>query len=275
MAFSSIDDPSTEIALRDVENNTKEAIITAAYKHVFGNAYIMDSEREELAVIESDFKQHSIDVRELVRGMGKSEAYRKRFFARSGPYRFVELNCKHFLGRGPCSQEEVSFHVQKLMNEGYDAEIDSYVDSAEYDALFGPDIVPRFVFKGMYPRNDDFNRMTIMRKYWDGCSTSTNSGSTAPGKPIPAQLIMGHDGYVNGFVNVMKGLPAGFRPEPEREQKLPPIPKNASAGLRVRIKIADNCYQVFEVPPQLPRDDPAWKKEILAGEKKTWNGVWF
>lgn len=274
MAFSSIDNPSTETNLRDLQDNTKEAIIRAAYKHVFGNAYLMDSERAELAVVESDFKQNTFDVRELVRAMGKSEAYRKRFFARSGPYRFVELNCKHFLGRGPTGQEEVSFHVQKLMNEGYDAEIDSYIDSAEYDALFGQDIVPRFIFKGMYPRNDDFNRMTVMRQYWDGCSTSTKSGSTAPGKPIPAQLLGGHGAYVNGFVGVIKGLPAGFRPEPEREV-YPAIPKNSNAGLRVRIKVAENLYQVFEIPPQLPRDDPAWKKELTAGGDKKWNGVWY
>lgn len=272
MAFSSIDEPAAAANLRDLSNETKGDVILAAYKQVFGNAYLMESERAELAVAESDFRQNSVDVRELVRAMGKSEAYRKRFFARSGPYRFVELNCKHFLGRGPASQAEVSFHVQKLMNEGYDAEIDSYVDSVEYGVQFGQDVVPRFVFKGMYPTNDDFNKMTVMRKFWDGCSTSTVSGSTAPGKPIPAQLTMGHGGYVNGFVGVMKGLPAGFRPGPEVPTESP-LPKNAQAPLRVRIKVAENLYQVFEVPAQLPRDDPAWKKELSGGKK--WNGVWF
>lgn len=274
MAFSSIDMPETAIALSDLTNSTKELVIDSCYKHVFGNAYLMESERAELAVAESDFKLNLLDVRELVRAMGKSEAYRKRFFARSGPYRFVELNCKHFLGRGPVSQEEVSFHVQKVINEGYDAEIDSYLDSSEYDILFGMDYVPRFIYKGAYQRNDDFNRLNIMRKHWDGCSTSTVSGSTAPGKPIPAQLTMGHGGYV-GFLGVMKGLPAGFRPLPEGPKAPPPLPTNAQAGLRVRIKVADNCYQVFEVPPQdnSKMEDPAWKKE-LAG-RKTWNGVWF
>lgn len=273
MAFSSIDMPEATIALADTSVPTKAQVIHSCYKHVFGNAYVMESERAGLAVAESDFKHNNLSVRELIRAMGKSEAYRKRFFERAGPYRFVELNCKHFLGRGPVSQEEVSFHVQKLMNEGYDAEIDSYLDSPEYEQKFGMDFMPRFVFQGAYQRNDDFNRLAIMRKHWDGCSTSTVSGSTAPGKPIPAQLTMGHGGYVNGFVNVMKGLPAGFRPEPSRPTPAPPLPANGQAGVKVRIKVADNLYQVYEIPPQLGTEEPAWKKE-LAGQKR-WNGVWF
>lgn len=232
----------------------------------------MEAERAELEVAESQFKLGVFNVRELVRAMGKSNSYRKRFFDRSGPYRFIELNCKHFLGRGPASQQEISFHVQKLMNEGYEAEIDSYMDSEEYEANFGGHIVPRFIYKGLYPRNDDFNRLNIMRKHWDGCSTSTVSGSTAPGKPIPAQLIMGHGGYTNGWVGVKKGLPAGFRPEPEVESPSP-IPKNAQAGIRVRIKIAENLYQVYEVPAQVAPVEPAWKKELAGG--KRWNGVFF
>lgn len=273
MCFSSIDDPATAVKLHDTSLQTKELVLRAAYKQVFGNSYLMDSERAELASVESDFKTGKLDVRDLVRAMGKSEEYRKRFFARSGPYRFVELNCKHFLGRGPRDQAEVSFHVQKLMKEGYHAEIDSYMDGDEFDMLFGGDTVPRFVFKGSYLKDDEFNRMMLMRKNWDGCSTSTVSGSTAPGKPIPAQLIMGEKDYVSGFGGVMKGLPAGFRPEPTRTSKLPPVPKNAQAGLRVRIKVAENLYQVFEIPPQLPRDEPKWKKERMG--QKRWNGVWF
>ncbi len=49
--------------------------------------------------------------------------------------------------------------MQKLMNEGYDAEIDSYLDSEEYETKFGDWIVPRFIFEGAYTRNDNFNRM--------------------------------------------------------------------------------------------------------------------
>jgi len=92
--FSSIDTPEKAYVLADSAVETKETLINAAYKQVFGNCYLMESERAELAKAESDFKLCTLSVRELVRSMAKSEAYKKRFFARAGPYRFIELNFK-------------------------------------------------------------------------------------------------------------------------------------------------------------------------------------
>lgn len=158
------------------------------------------------------------------------------------------------------------------MNEGYEAEIDSYIDSDEYETRFGEWTVPRFIFEGVYTRNDNFNRLAIMRKHWDGCSTSTVSGSTAPGAPIPAQLTMGWGGYVNGAIGVMKGLPAGFRPE-ATPTRAPTVPLNANAGVRTRVKIAENLYQVFEVPPIVAKDAQPERKLQIAGKKL--NGAFY
>ncbi|KAI0560699.1 Phycobilisome Linker polypeptide [Gracilaria domingensis] len=273
MAFSSIDDPSTAVTLKDTALQSKQNVLSAVYKHVFGNSYVMEEERAELATADSDFLLGKLSTRQLVRAIGKSALYKKRFFERSGPYRFIELNYKHFLGRAPESQEEISFHVQTLVNEGYDAEIDTYFDCGEYEERFGDEGVPRFIFKGTYQRNDSFNRMTILRKNWDGCSTSTVSGSTAPAKAIAAQLIMGHGGYVNGFVGICKGLPAGFRPEPQPRAPNSQIPSNPQAPVRIRYKIAENLYQVYEIPGMEPVYDPEWKKERMA--VKRWNGAWY
>lgn len=277
MAFSSIDDPSSRAELFDFSNESKEAIITAAYKQVFGNAYLMEEERAELATAESQFKLGESDVRTLVRAMGKSEEYRKRFFERCGPYRFVELNCKHFLGRAPLGQEEVSFHVQKLMNEGYDAEIDSYIDSEEYNNVFGRDAVPRFIFMGEYPSNDDFNKMCMLRAHWDGCSTSTRTGSTAPGLPNRASLCFPPGAHCGNPMAISEGILAGHDPAPidpavsAGKKSLAPL--NARAPVRIRIKVAENLYQVFETDPLVDAGTPSWKKE-REGSKR-WNGVWF
>lgn len=272
--FSSLDSPEATVTISE-ESYNLQLVIQAAYKQVFGNAYVMESERAELARAESQFLQRQLSVRELIRAFAKSSAYRKRFFDRSGPYRFIELNCKHLLGRAPRGQEEISFHVQKLMREGYEAEIDTYLDSEEYEQKFGSASVPRFIFEGEYPKNDDFNRMTTMRKFWDGCSTSTVSGSTAPGKAIPAQLTLGRTDAVKSFVGIKRGLPAGFRPEAERKP-LAPVPVNALAPMKMRIKIAENLYQVFEVPaPVMKVTVPEWKKEKQAEGGKKWNGVWY
>ena len=37
-------------------------------------------------------------------------------FEAASQYRFIELNCKHFLGRAPLEQAEISRHVQ-IYNE--------------------------------------------------------------------------------------------------------------------------------------------------------------
>jgi phycoerythrin-associated linker protein len=115
-------------------------VIRAVYKHVLGNPHIMESERLETA--ESQLCDRSLSVREFVRAVGKSEFYRSRYFEKCAPYRFVELNFMHFLGRPPQSQAEISEHIVRCIEEGYDAEIDSYIDSNEYQSLFGENIVP-------------------------------------------------------------------------------------------------------------------------------------
>jgi phycoerythrin-associated linker protein len=114
--------------------------VRAAYKQVLGNPHVMDSER--LTVAESQLADGNMSVREFVRAIGKSEFYRSRYFQKCSPYRFVELNFMHFLGRPPQSQEEVSEHIRRCVEEGYDAEIDSYVDNEEYVANFGENTVP-------------------------------------------------------------------------------------------------------------------------------------
>lgn len=243
---------------------TKSDTLYALYRQVFGNVYLMESERAELAIAESDFLLGRSNTRDFVLQMALSNSYRKRFFDKSGPYRFIELNCKHLLGRGPRDQAEISYHVQLLMSEGYEAEIRSYIESEEYEERFGACDVPRFIYEGTYPKNDDFNRMNVMRMHWSGCSTSTKHGSTAPGRPMSADLLMGHGSYVSGFTKVIKGLPGGFRPEPS-PPKAPfaGVPANPRAPLKTRIEVAPNCFQVFEIPAMVEaaENEPAWKKE--------------
>ncbi len=117
-----------------------KAVIRAVYKQVLGNPHVMDSER--LVSAESQLADGSLSVREFVRAVGKSEFYRSRYFESCAPYRFVELNFMHFLGRPPQSQAELSAHIVRCVAEGYDAEIDSYLDSDEYQNAFGENVVP-------------------------------------------------------------------------------------------------------------------------------------
>jgi len=115
-------------------------LIIAVYRQVLGNAYVMESER--LSIPESQFKLGELTVREFVRAIAKSELYSSRFFTSSARYRFIELNFRHLLGRPPLNLEETRIHSTILDSQGYEAEIDSYLDSDEYQNTFGENIVP-------------------------------------------------------------------------------------------------------------------------------------
>lgn len=121
-------------------NEDLETIIQAVYRQVLGNAYVMESER--LTVCESQFKRDELTVREFVRRIAKSDLYRSRFFDSCARYRAIELNFRHLLGRPPLDLEEMRSKSTILDTKGFEAEIDSYLDSDEYQNTFGDDIVP-------------------------------------------------------------------------------------------------------------------------------------
>lgn len=116
------------------------AVIRAAYRQVFGNQYIMASER--LTSAESLLRQGDISVRDFVRALALSDLYREKFFLSGPQNRFIELNFKHLLGRAPYSQGEIAHHTDLYSEAGYEAEINSYIDSEEYRDNFGDGVVP-------------------------------------------------------------------------------------------------------------------------------------
>ncbi len=151
-----------------------QQIVGAVYKQVLGNQHIMESDR--LSSAESLLRNGDISVRQFVRLVAQSELYKSLFFYSASQYRFIELNFKHLLGRAPQDQSEISDHVAIYNEQGYEAEINSYLDSDEYIFSFGEDTVP-------YPRgirsqagltNDSFNRMFSLLR---GSATNDSSGS--------------------------------------------------------------------------------------------------
>ena len=118
------------------------AVIRAAYRQVFGNQYIMASERNTSA--ESLLRQGEISVRDFVRALALSDLYREKFFSATPQNRFIELNFKHLLGRAPYGQDEIALHTDIYNTHGYEAEINSYIDSREYRDNFGDNIVPQY-----------------------------------------------------------------------------------------------------------------------------------
>lgn len=163
MALWAIESNPVELRPNATEDEL-QTVIRAVYKQVLGNGHLMECDR--LTSAESLLRNGDISVREFVNLVAKSDLYRSLFFESSSQYRFIELNCKHLLGRAPLDQAEISAHVCLYNEAGYDAEIDSYLDSDEYIDNFGENIVPyaRSTSTQVGVKNVGFNRMfTITR----------------------------------------------------------------------------------------------------------------
>jgi phycocyanin-associated rod linker protein len=156
-----------------------EAVIRAVYRQVLGNDYLMKSER--LTSAESLLRDGNITVREFVRCVVKSELYKSKFFYPNFQTRFIELNYKHLLGRAPYDESEVVFHLDLYHEQGYDVEIDSYIDSVEYQTNFGDSIVPYYRGFATQPgqKTVGFNRMFQLYRGYANSDRAQAGGSAS------------------------------------------------------------------------------------------------
>jgi phycocyanin-associated rod linker protein len=153
-------DASSKVELRpDCTEDELQAVLQAAYRQVLGNDYVMKFER--LTDAESQLRQGNITVREFVRAIANSDLYKNKFFYRNSNTRFIELNYKHLLGRPPYDEDELNYHLNLYEEKGYGAEIDSYIDSVEYESNFGNNVVPYYRGFSVEPgvRTTGFTRM--------------------------------------------------------------------------------------------------------------------
>lgn len=242
-------------AISGVED--KDLMCYRVWRQVFGNAYVMHSERQDAYNAESNYRAGMIPLREFVRAVALTDTYRRRFFECCGPYRAVELNFRHLLGRAPMSQAEASKHVQIIAKEGFEAEINSYIDSVEYEEAFGDDYIPYMRFKGTYATIEEFNRMcTIMSAPGTSDKSLTmrarNIGVENPNNVLSLDgaghssrlvSVLAMDGK-SSFVSVKRALP--MRPDLEHGQE-------SSAGL------------INTTPPKNPAANPKRRVEVSMG----------
>jgi phycocyanin-associated rod linker protein len=137
-----------------------EVVIHAVYRQVLGNPHLLS--RERLVNTESLLRDRKITVQEFVRQVAKSDLYKGMHFHAHFQSRTIELNYKHLLGRAPYSQAEISEHLDLYQAKGFDADIDSYIDSPEYQNTFGENIVPYyrdFVTTGIGQKTVGFTRL--------------------------------------------------------------------------------------------------------------------
>lgn len=199
-----------------------EIVIKAAYKQVLGNAHIMESER--LTVAESQLKRGEISVREFVRTIAKSELYKSRFIDNCPRYRSHELNFKHLLGRAPDDYQETLTHSQVLDSQGYEADIDTYIDSDEYQEVFGENIVP--YYRGYKTQTGKkLLGYTNMFKMLESISTSDRAGAAGNAPRLVKSIIYNNPNGNVPVTDIQELLQKLFQSQSPTPQFTPYIPQ--------------------------------------------------
>jgi phycocyanin-associated rod linker protein len=181
-AFSDAD--PVELRPNWTSENAK-AVIHAVYRHVLGNTHLMSSDR--LPALESLLNNGQLTVREFVRAVAKTELYKSKFLYPHFHTRVIELNFKHLLGRAPHDEAEVIEHLDRYQTQGYEADIDSYIDSAEYEEKFGESIVPYYTgFE--YQTGQRTNAFTGLFSLYRGYANSDLSQITGASSSLATNL---------------------------------------------------------------------------------------
>jgi phycocyanin-associated rod linker protein len=226
-----------------------QAVINAAYRQVFGNDHLMQHERFSSA--ESLLMQGDISVREFVRSLAQSELYRQKFFYSTPQVRFIELTYKHLLGRAPYDESEIAYHVDLYVNKGYVAEINSYIDSQEYQENFGEGIVPycRGFATQRGQKTVGFSRMFQLYR---GYANSDRAQGKNKSAALTTELARNTASPVqtSGFGRVLTGVVAGDRGQMYRVRV---TQANRSRTPQVRQSVREYLVSYDQLSPTLQR----------------------
>lgn len=215
-----------------------EVVIRAAYRQILGNQHLMSNER--LTSAESLLRNGDITVKDFVRAIALSEVYRTKFFQSVPQNRFIELNYKHLLGRAIYDQTEIAYHTDLYNAQGYEAEINSYIDSPEYQESFGDSIVP--YYRGFATQRNQktvgFSR--IFQVYRGYASSDRVSGSQTAKLTREVARNTATPVYIGETALVLAGGSGGEREQFYRVRVL----QGAQAGQKTRVRLSNTEYLV-------------------------------
>ncbi len=118
----------------------KDDLILAAYRQIFHEQQMLTSNRQ--TALESQLKTGQISVKEFIRGLATSDAFRRLNYDANNNYRFVELCVQRILGRNVYSDREKIAWSIVLATKGLQGFIDDLLSSEEYTDSFGENTVP-------------------------------------------------------------------------------------------------------------------------------------
>lgn len=233
-------DESSKVELRPHSTDDEvAAVIRAVYRQVLGNDHLMANER--LVSAESLLCRREISVRDFVRTVALSELYKNKFFYSTQQSRLTELNYKHLLGRAPYDQTEIAFHNDLYDQEGYEADINSYIDSVEYTESFGDNVVP--YYRGFNTQRGQktvgFSRMFQLYRGYANSDRAQSASKEAKltrelGRNIASPVVIGTTG------DVLVGVSGGSRGQLYRIRAI----QGAAANARTQLRRSNTEYLV-------------------------------
>lgn len=117
-----------------------QELIWAAYRQVFSEHQTLQFNRQ--VQLESQLKNRAINVRDFIRGLAKSDSFRRLVVETNSNYRLVDVCLKRLLGRASYNQDEEIAWSIKVATLGWGGFVDALVDSEEYQQNFGDTTVP-------------------------------------------------------------------------------------------------------------------------------------
>ncbi|MCP9849146.1 phycobilisome rod-core linker polypeptide [Cyanobium sp. Morenito 9A2] len=130
-------------SVRGTESSTG-SVINAVYVQVLGTAGYAG---ERVKVEEIKLENGDISLREFIRQVARSTAFRRRYW--NGLYitKAIEIIHRRLLGRPTFGRWEIDAYFDTAARKGFYGVVDAIIDSLEYSESFGEDTVPyeRFI----------------------------------------------------------------------------------------------------------------------------------
>nr|QCI05788.1 gbilisome rod-core linker polypeptide [Dasysiphonia japonica] len=117
-----------------------DEIIWAVYRQIFSEHQILSNSRQ--IFLESQLRFNQIKVKNFVKALVLSDAFRLLNYDVNNNYRFVEMCVQRVLGRDIYNDRETLAFSVIIGSRGLEAFIDLLLNSDEYIENFGDNIVP-------------------------------------------------------------------------------------------------------------------------------------
>jgi phycobilisome core-membrane linker protein len=169
-------------SVRGSESST-QGVIRAVYAQVLGNSGYAG---ERNTVEEIKLENGDISLREFVRQVARSDAFRRRYW--SGLYicKAIEVMHRRLLGRPTFGRWEIDAYFDTAARKGFYGVVDAMINSPEYTSTFGEDTVPyeRFIT----PTDLNTRRVPALRRPIDATVIPDLTPTARPDVPAPQQI---------------------------------------------------------------------------------------